>query len=191
MTSVGGTAISFMERARKLRGARTPLPTAIKGVLETLVTHGGSCSITGLASETSLNRRTVEKAVNAIVELQKFLDDKKIVVEEVNRTKLLRLEYRHGLRSVPDDIQRLLIRSAYFPVPSREQEILTHLYLRHVTSPNKALKMERTELVLKLVRQGQLARAKNGAVYLTEEGLLIAKGTLDIYPELRNVQSIS
>ena len=181
----------FMDRARRLKGMRTPLSGAIKGVLDTLSGYGGNYTVTSLADETNLNRRTVEKAVDAIVEMQRVLEDRKIVLEDVNRTKVLRLEPRFGLRNVPEDVQRLLIRSAYFPLPSREQEILAYLCLRGSTSYSKALKLDRTESILKLLDQGQIARTRQGRIYLTKEGILTARGTLDIYPELHNVQNIS
>lgn len=35
------------------------------------------------------------------------------------------------------------------------------------------------------LKQGQIKESLNGSLYLSDEGIIIAKGTLDIFPDLK------
>ncbi|NWG09172.1 MAG: hypothetical protein HXX80_02480 [Nitrososphaerales archaeon] len=165
---------------------RTPFPEAIRKILDALSGSEENSTITSLSLSTGLNRRTVEKALEVILEAQRVLERKKLSIGKLNRIKMLRMEEKSGLLSLPDNLQKLIIRSAYFPTPSREEEIIVHLYLRGALSRGRAISLEKSELVKKLVKQGQLAEDQ-GKIYLTEEGVTVAKGALDLYPELKEV----
>jgi hypothetical protein len=144
-------------------------------------------SINSLTSETGLNRRTVEKVIKLLWEIQKFFEEKKLEVIKTRKQETVRLVERVGLLSLPNNLQRLIIRTAYFPTPTREQEILVHFYLRNALSPESAIELEDSPLIEKLVRQGQIKRLDDGRLYLSEEGRTVARGTLDIYPELERI----
>ncbi len=169
---------------------RTSFPEAIRKILDTLSRSEENFTITSLSSSTGLNRRTVEKVLDIVLETQGVLEYKKLSVEKLNKVKMLRMEEKSGLLSLPDNIQKLIIRSAYFPTPSREEEIIVHLYLERAISRKKAIHLEKSNLVGKLIEQGQLAE-EQGKIYLTEEGITVAKGALDLYPELRTITMAS
>jgi hypothetical protein len=168
--------------------ARTPFPEALMKVLETLKEKGNSFTVSRLALETRLHRRTVEKVVDLLPLLQKYLEESKITIEELNRVKLIRLQRRVGLADLPERTQKLIIRSLYYPEPSQEQMLLVHLLIRNATSPENALKLEGTNIVTKLKRQGQIIEDR-GRFYLSDEGIIVARGTLDLYPELADIAS--
>jgi len=165
---------------------RTSFPEAIRKILDTLSKSEENFTITSLSLSTGLNRRTVEKVLDVVLETQGVLEYKKLSVEKLNNIKMLRMEEKSGLLSLPDNIQKLIIRSAYFPTPSREEEIIVHLYLERAISREKAIRLEKSNLVGKLIEQGQLAE-EQGKIYLTEEAITVAKGTLDLYPELKTI----
>jgi len=122
------------------------------------------------------------------MEIQRVLKDKKIVMEKVNKTRVLRVEERSGMLSLPDHVQKIIIRSLYFPTPSREEEILVHLHLRNATNERTAIKSEDARIIRKLLRQGQILPTADKRIYLSREGFIVAKGALDTYPELMQIQ---
>jgi len=167
---------------------RTSLPDATRAVLRTLETTGESLTVSNVVQSTGLHRRTVEKAVDEIMEIQRVLKDKKVILDKVNKMRVLRLEERSGMLSLPDHIQKIIIRSLYFPTPSREEEILVHLYLRDATNKRTAMKSEEgNRLTEKLLRQGQILSTTDKRIYLSKEGFTVAKGALDTYPELMQI----
>src|SRR5437660_12908426 len=63
--------------------------------------------------------------------LEKKLGQREFVVIEAKGRRLVSAKRREpGLLSLPLDLQKTIIRSVYFPLPSRQEEILTYLYLR-------------------------------------------------------------
>jgi predicted transcriptional regulator len=170
-----------------LKNERTSFPEAVKNILDTLEKRGDGISITSLARETNLNRRTVEKALNLLESIQEALLDKKLDVTKMERTKIIRFR-NTGLLGLPENIQKLIIRTAYFPTPSREEEILVFMQLRNSASPKSALKIERSKLLEKLLKQGQILESSDGRFYLSDEGQTVANGALKLYPELQNVE---
>jgi len=65
--------------------------------------------------------------------------------------------------------------------------ILVYAYRREAGSPEKAVEMEKSELVTKLLKQGQLGETSVGRVFLTDEGKIVAEGALKLYPELKDL----
>jgi len=170
-----------------LKNERTGFPEAVKTILDALDKKGDGISVTSLARETNLNRRTVEKALNLLESVQEVLSDKKLDVTKVERTRIVRFR-NTGLLGLPENVQKLIIRTAYFPTPSREEEILVFMQLRNSVSPENALKVERSKLLEKLLKQGQVLESSDGRFYLSDEGQTVAKGALKLYPELQNVE---
>ncbi|MGH9879278.1 MAG: hypothetical protein ACRD5H_16735 [Nitrososphaerales archaeon] len=97
----------------------------------------------------------------------------------------MKLEPRVGMLSLPEKTQRLIIRTLYYPEPSEEGYLLVHLYLRKATDPRRAVRMPKTKPMQKLIRQGQILESSKG-IYLSSEGITVAKGSLTIYPELKS-----
>jgi len=79
----------------------------------------------------------------------------------------------------------LIIRTLYYPEPSEEAYMLAHLYLRKAVGPEHATRMPRTKVMQKLIKQGQILESRKG-IYLSSEGMKVAKGARTIYPELKN-----
>ena len=168
---------------------RKSFPKAIKILLDTLE-NGDAYSISQLSRETDLNRRTVEKAINLLSETQKYFLERKLEVIEISRAKIVRFTKKFGLSDLPEELQRLIIRTVYYPNPSREEEILVYVYNQKAFSPERTIKMEKSSMVKKLLKQEQLMRAHTkGTVYLSNEGKIVAEGVLELYPELKNLQN--
>jgi hypothetical protein len=93
------------------------------------------------------------------------------------------------MMELPDDIQKLIIRTKYFPQPSREDEIQVHLYSRKAFDSRSAAFLEYTPAVRKLMKEERIEKARGGEpkFYLTDIGKMLALGALDIYPELEQV----
>jgi len=161
---------------------RTSFPEATLRILDTLTSKENMYTISSLGSETKLNRKTVEKAVGLLAEIQKRLEGLHLEIENLNRMKAIRLK-RIGMLDLPGDTQRRILRSAYFPEPTEELKAIANLYLRGAVSPKKAISLNQTSLLKKFIRQGQVIR-KERKFYLSDEGIIVAKGSLDIYPEL-------
>jgi predicted transcriptional regulator len=167
---------------------RTPLDEAIKQILKLLVENEKSFSITGLARESGLHRKTVQKCIELLVVLEdKWLEDYKLKLHEVDNRKLVALERRIGLLSYPEEVQRFIIKAKYFPMPSEETYLMIYLYLKDATSPEKALSLKENEIVKKLIKQEKIKKKKEKkeTYYLSDEGITIAKGALQIYPDLK------
>lgn len=161
-----------------------------EGVLKVVATverarSSGGLTIQEITEKGGLNRRTVEKAVELLLALQERLKHQEFKLAEVGRSKLLKVESRMSRFSdLPDDLQKTVIRTLWFPRPSPEQQTIAHLYLKGATREDRAIFMNPVDAtILKLARQGQIMLRRKKA-YLTKEGVIVAKGTLDLYPEL-------
>lgn len=94
------------------------------------------------------------------------------------------------MTELPDDIQKLIIRTKYYPQPTREDEIQVHLYSRKAFDGKSAVFLEVTPIVRKLVKQERIENVRGEGTskfYLTEIGKMVALGALDIYPELGQI----
>jgi hypothetical protein len=165
---------------------RTSCQEAVKIMLNTLKS-GDPYSISQLSRETGLNRRTIKKSLEILTETQKQFLGKKLDVTRLGQTVMIQLSEKGGLLNLPEELQNLIIRTAYYPTPSREEEILVYLYREQAFFPEKACKLERSPLVQKLIEQGQLIETAKHKLYLSDEGKIIAKGALKLYPELESI----
>ena len=169
---------------------RTNLTEAVRIVLDTLK-NGEPYSISRLSREAGLNRRTVEKALDILQETQKHFLEKKLDISRLGQARLIQLSERSELLNLPEDLQRLIIRTAYYPTPSREEEVLVYLYREEAFSPESARAINKSKLVEKLVKQGQLLEITKGTMrartYLSDEGKIVAEGALKLYPELKDL----
>lgn len=168
--------------------SRTSLDEACQTLFKVLVDRQKPYSMTGLAKETRLHRQTVEKCINLFWTLEKaYLDNYRLKVNIIDKKKVIELERRTGLLSYPLEIQRLIIKTQHFPLPTSEGYALVYLYLKDATSPSKAIPINtqvENEVLERLLRQGQIKETTESEYYLTDEGIVIAKGTLRIFPEL-------
>jgi len=168
---------------------RKSFPEAVRILLDTMA-KGNTFSLSDLSRQAGLNRRTVEKALGLLSVTQNYLQENKLEITNIAHTKIVRLDKRYGLLSLPEELQKLIIKTAYYPSPSREEEILVYAYRQEALSPEKAVEMEKSLLVKKLLKQGQLHETSEGKIFLTDEGKIIAQGALKLYPELKDLSSL-
>lgn len=171
--------------------SRTSLDEACESIIKFLLKEQKLYSITGLARDLKLHRNTVEKCIQLLLKMEELaLDEYRLKLNIVDNKKIIALEKRIGLLSYPQEIQNLIIKKNYFPDPSSEISLLADLYLKGAISFRKGIKIKRDEIITKLIKQGQLKTSKNGVIWLTDEGIIVAKGTLKTYPELKNKLTI-
>jgi predicted transcriptional regulator len=169
---------------------RTSCPEAVKITLSALKS-GETYSISQLSRETGLNRRTVKKTLDILAETQKHFLGKTLDITKLGQTLIIQLSDKGGLLNLPEELQNLIIRTAYYPTPSREEEIIVYLYREKAFSPENAITLNQSALVKKLVKQGQLletTKENKRAHYLSDEGQIIAKGAVKLYPELESAE---
>lgn len=170
---------------KREEGARTSFTEACRIILQSLKETGKPVTVSDLVRMTGLNRKTVEKCTEFLQAMQKELERKKIVSHAMNHMRILTLEPRIGMLSLPEKTQRLIIRTLYYSEPTEDLYLLTHLYLRKAVNPERAISMPKTKLMQKVIKQGQILESSKG-VYLSPEGITIAKGSMRMYPELKN-----
>ena len=170
---------------RREESARTSFTEACRMMLQSLREAGRPVSLSDLVRMTDLNRKTVEKCAQFLQVVQKELERNKIVSHAMNHKRLLTLEPRVGMLSLPEKTQRLIIRALYYSEPTEELYLISNLYCRKAVNPGHAVSMPKTKMMRKLIKQDQILESTKG-VYLSPEGITIAKGSLRIYPELKN-----
>ena len=168
-----------------MQPTRTSFPEAVKVILETLKKEK-SVSVNALSKQTKLNRRTVEKSLKLLLEIQPYLQEINLGSVESDWRKLVEVKERTGLLGLPENVQRLIIRTIYYPNPSEEEIVLIHLLLNEAVSPEKALSLDESRAIQKLVDQGQILQ-KTGKLYLSDEGKIVAQEALQVYPELNEI----
>jgi len=170
-----------------MQSTRTSFPEAVKIVLN-MMEKKRTLSVNALSQETGLNRRTVEKALGLLLEVQPYFLRKTLRLVEMNHSKLIEVNEKSGLLELPETIQRLIIRTAYYPNPSKEETILIHMCLKEAISPEKALSLDKDATIQRLVKQGQILQVERAPrFYLSEEGKIVAEGALKLYPELKEL----
>lgn len=168
---------------------RTSLPDAVKIILETIQKSKGPLTVNDIVRETHLNPRTVRKSISVLEQVHDVFSKENMVVSRTSAGIFLTMEPRQiGLLSLPEDVQKMLIRTKYFPQPSREQEILLFLYMKQAFDPESATFLDGTQQIVKdLLESENIATADSSKMYLTEIGKTVAEGTLEIYPEIKTV----
>jgi len=161
---------------------RTSLSEACEDIMKLLVSTQKPHSISSLAKESKLHRRTVEKCVHLLEDLEYWLETYRIKLDNIDNRKIIGLERRMGLLSYPENVQRLLLRVEHFPEPSSETLRLMNMYLRNAISPENSVVLEENETIMKLSKLGRIIRSESGW-YLSKEGIIIAKGGFKIFPE--------
>ena len=173
---------------------RTPLVEALQIVIHTLENTKEEKPLTlgDITNKTGLNPRTVRKTISLLEETRDFFGRKDVrIIKGGSRTLLQTEGKKIKMIDLPDDVQKLIIRTKYFPQPSRADEIQVHLYSRRAFDNKSAIFLEDSPLVRQLVRQERIERARGEErkFYLTDIGKMVALGALDIYPELGKITS--
>jgi DNA-binding transcriptional regulator YhcF (GntR family) len=165
-----------------MQNTRKSFPEAVIKVLEVLKKEG-SLSVNALSKEAKVNRRTVEKTLKLLMEIQPYFQEIKVGSVESNWRKLVEVKERTGLLGLPENVQNLIIRTMHYPTPSEQEIILIHLLLSNAFTSEKALHLNRNQTVQQLVKQGQILET-DGKLFLSDEGKIVAEGALQVFPEL-------
>ena len=183
---------NFDNKKDEETSSRTPFDEACETIVKTLAEKQTVFSVTSLAKELKLHRNTVEKCIDMLVRLEKIgLEDYRLKLENVDNKKIIMVQRRTGLLSFPEDIQRLIIKARHFPLPSTEGYVLLYMYLKNAITLKNAIKIkcikivsDKEDTINTLIKQGQIKKSKNGLIFLSDEGIIVAKGVLEIFPDL-------
>lgn len=89
-----------------------------------------------------------------------------------------------GWKSLPDSARFSLIKSEYYPVPTRNAWIMARLLAEGATDRGSAVRMPEDDGMRELVGFGRVGAAEGGRFYLSAEGASLAQGVLSMYPEI-------
>ncbi|PJC50528.1 MAG: hypothetical protein CO032_04330 [Nitrosopumilales archaeon CG_4_9_14_0_2_um_filter_34_16] len=164
---------------------RTSIVDALHIVLEVLKS-GEPFTLNKLAKESDLNFRTVKKIIDVLQSSHISFSGKQLEVSDLESTTIIQLKEKTGLLLFPESIQNLIIKTNHYPVASRDEEILVHLLLKKATTPENAVYLPEGRMIEELVGAEHVGKIGN-RFYLTEDGRYIAKGALELYPELESI----
>ena len=164
---------------------RTDFATALEIVLDVLKT-GEPYSLSKLAQEASLNFRTVKKILHVLESSQSSFSGKHLDVTNLENITVVKMKEKTGMTMFPEHIQNLIIKTSHYPTVSREEEILTYLFLKNARNPDFKIELPEGRILKELVEAEHVGKI-NGKYYLTEDGIYIAKGALKLYPELEKI----
>ena len=162
--------------------SRTSIVDALHTVLGVLGS-GEPFTLSELARKSDLNFRTVKKIIDILQSSHDSFSGKQLEVSNLKTTTIIQLKEKTGLSMFPQAIQNLIIRTSYYPVASRDEEILVHLLLQKATKPENAAYLPEGRMVEDLAEAEYVGKI-GGRFYLTGDGAYIAKGALELYPEL-------
>ncbi len=161
---------------------RTDLASATLQIMKTLQ-NGESYTLNKISRETELNFRTVQKVFKLIEAFQEQLESKKINIIRQNHVIRIQMKSKSGITSMPTPIQKMLIRTSYYPTPGRNEELLVYLLQNNATKNSSAIQMNSNKLLDELVAAEHVIK-KGKKYHLSEMGQIAAKGAMSLYPEL-------
>ena len=161
---------------------RTDLETATIQVMKT-IRKGDVYTVNKLSEETHLNFRTVQKVLRLIEQCQKELETKKFSMTLDKNLTSIQMKPRGGMTSLPDEIQKMLIRTTYFPTPSRDEELLVFLLQKNAISADSAIHLDSSDILQKLLDAQHIKKTRR-KYHLTEMGEITASGIVSLYPEI-------
>ena len=164
---------------------RKDFTSAVRIILSKLES-GEPYTVNKLTDVTGLNYRTVKKALELLESIQIELESKRLDISHADKMTMVHMKARVGMTSLPDNIQQLIIKTAYYPTPSAEEELLVHLLLHKAVDPASATPLRHFKTLDELVEAEQI-ESKDGKYYLSSIGKTVAEGSLKIYPELKDV----
>ena len=165
--------------------SRTSIVDALHIVLE-ILKSGEPFTLNKLARESDLNFRTVKKVIDVLQSSHSSFSGKQLEVSDLDSTTIIQLKEKTGLLLFPETIQNLIIKTNHYPVASRDEEILVYMFLKKATEPRNAIHIPETKMIEELVEAEHVGKIGN-KFYLTEDGAYIAKGALELYPELKSI----
>ena len=162
--------------------SRTDLTSASLQIMKT-IQDGETYTLTQISKKTKLNFRTVQKVFKLIEVCQTQLESKKINITRSDHAVHIQMKSKTGMTSMPMDIQKMLIRTSYYPTPDRSEEMLAYLLQKGATKNTSATHMNPNIFLDGLVTAEHVIK-KGKKYYLSDMGTLAAKGVTSIYPEV-------
>ncbi|QLH07105.1 hypothetical protein [Nitrosopumilus ureiphilus] len=162
--------------------SRTDLVSATLQIMKA-IQNGEAYTLNKISKKTELNFRTVQKALNLIEACQKQLESKKINITHLGHATHIQMKSKSGITSMPMHIQKMLIRTSYYPTPDRNEEILVYLLQNGATKNTSAIQMNSSPILDELVTAEHVIK-KGKKYYLSDMGAITAKGAMSLYPEL-------
>ncbi|MGI0074681.1 MAG: hypothetical protein ACREA5_01925 [Nitrosotalea sp.] len=172
----------------KHKRKRTDIMNATVKILEELK-NGQPYTLNKLSEKTKLNFRTVKKSLALLELYQKELENKRLDVSYLDKMASIRIKEKIGMTSLPEKIQNLILKTAHYPIPNRDEEILTFLYLHKAIDEQSAIKMSEHNKLRELVEAEHVVE-KKGRFYLSKMGKTIVKGAMKLYPELGKMHQL-
>jgi len=129
--------------------------------------------------------QTIHKAISLIIEIQKHFLEENIVLDVKKERNRYILSTRLGnILSLPVEERVRYVRQKYFPQPMQEDVLLVELFRRNAITKEKAIQLKEDKITEKLLNQEKIDKI-NQKIFLTEEGMMVAKGLIKLYPELK------
>ncbi len=164
--------------------SRTSIVDALHIILE-ILKSGEPFTLNKLARESDLNFRTVKKIIDVLQSSHNSFSGKQLEVSDLESTTIIQLKEKTGLLLFPETIQNLIIKTNHYPVASRDEEILVYLFLKKATEQENAIYLPESKMIEELVDAKHVGKIGD-RFHLTEDGTYIAKGALELYPELQS-----
>ena len=161
---------------------RTDLSKATLQIMKT-IQNGESYTLNKISKKTELNFRTVQKALALIEACQKQLESKKINIIHMDHATHIQMKTKSGITSMPLNIQKMLLRTSYYPTPDRNEEVLVYLLQNNAIKNTSAIPMGSSTILDELVTAEHIIK-KGRKYHLSEMGVITAKGAVSLYPEL-------
>lgn len=161
---------------------RTDFATATLEVMKT-IQNGDEYTLNMISEKTSLNFRTVRKSLKLIEEFQKEFELRKVNVTHLGNTTRIQMTPKTGITSMPINVQKMLMRTSYYPTPNRDEELLAYLSQQGAINLKSGIVMDSSKILDELVDAEHVIK-KGKKYYLSEMGAITAKGALSLYPEL-------
>lgn len=150
-------------------------PEEIMESIETVLMESKEpLSLNEISQRAKVYPSTLKRYVRFIKKVQTM---PKIEVIETRAATLVQLK---ELSSLPEEEQVKVIKN-HFPCITPEIEFLVGLLKEKAVSPESAIEIRESPLTKKLLEQQHIIKAKDGRVYLSETGRIIAKGAIEVY----------
>jgi len=131
-------------------------------------------SLNEISQRSRVYPSTLKRYVGLIMRMQIM---PKIEVIETKAAKLVKLK---ELSSLPEEEQVKVIKS-HFPFITPDIEFLVGLLKEKALSPESAIQVKESPLIKKLLEQQHVIKTREGRIYLSETGRVIAKGAIEVY----------
>lgn len=150
-------------------------PEEIMESIETVLMESKEpLSLNEISQRTKVYPSTLKRYVGFIIKVQIM---PKIEVIETKAATLVQLK---ELSSLPEEEQVKVIKS-HFPCITPEIEFLVGLLKEKAVSPESAIQVKGSPLIKKLLEQQHVIKTREGKIYLSETGKIIAKGATEVY----------